>query len=94
MPDSVQNQKGIAHRFSTESFPGSEQVKFFIGCSPSMASTIINPEHSPAGVMVSVNQLRKRKSDFEVGTWIMDSGAFTEISRYGHYRFSTEEYMG
>lgn len=29
---------------------------------------------------ISVNRLRKRKSGFEVRDWIMDSGAFTEIS--------------
>jgi hypothetical protein len=35
---------------------------------------------------VSVNRLRNRKSDFEVGAWIMDSGAFTEISKHRRYR--------
>lgn len=41
---------------------------------------------------VSVNRLRARKSDFVVGRWIMDSGAFTEISRYGGYRDTTSVY--
>jgi hypothetical protein len=41
---------------------------------------------------VSVNRLRDRKSDFEVGRWIMDSGAFTEVSRYGGYRHPVSEY--
>jgi hypothetical protein len=45
-----------------------------------------------AGVMISVNQLRKRRSSFVVGDWILDSGAFTEISRFGHYRYPVEEY--
>lgn len=40
---------------------------------------------------ISVNRLRPRKS-FQVQDWIMDSGAFTEIATYGHYRFSVEEY--
>lgn len=35
---------------------------------------------------VSVNRLWKRRSDFEVGDWIMDSGAFTELDRHGDYR--------
>lgn len=42
--------------------------------------------------MISVNRLRDRVSDFAVGTWMMDSGAFTEISRYGHYRHEPSEY--
>lgn len=41
---------------------------------------------------VSVNRLRKRKGSFEVGDWIMDSGAFTEISTHGHYRHGVSEY--
>lgn len=42
---------------------------------------------------VSVNRLRNRKSDFVVGDWIMDSGAFTEIANHGHYRESVDEYV-
>lgn len=34
---------------------------------------------------ISVNVLRKRKSGFPVGQWIMDSGAFTTISKHGGY---------
>lgn len=41
---------------------------------------------------ISVNRLRKRRSPFTVNRWIMDSGAFTEISTHGHYRHSVEEY--
>lgn len=41
---------------------------------------------------VSVNALRGRKSDFQVSNWIMDSGAFTEISTHGRYRYSPEAY--
>ncbi len=41
---------------------------------------------------ISVNRLRKRKSGFEVRDWIMDSGAFTEISTYGRYRHDVSEY--
>lgn len=42
--------------------------------------------------MVSVNRLRDRRSDFAVNDWIMDSGAFTEISRHGEYRDPPEAY--
>lgn len=41
---------------------------------------------------VSVNRLRTRKGPFEVGEWIMDSGAFTEISSHGCYRSSVDDY--
>lgn len=41
---------------------------------------------------IANKHLRERKSDLPVNHWIMDSGAFTEISTYGHYRFGVEEY--
>jgi hypothetical protein len=34
---------------------------------------------------ISVNRLRKRKSAFAVGDWIMDSGAFSTILTHGGY---------
>jgi hypothetical protein len=42
--------------------------------------------------MISVNRLRNRKSDFAVNNWMMDSGAFTELFKYGCYRHSVQEY--
>ena len=42
--------------------------------------------------MISVNRLRNRKSDFKVNQWVMDSGTFTELFRFGHYRHSVQEY--
>lgn len=41
---------------------------------------------------VSVNRLRKRKSDLIAGEWIMDSGAFTTIAKYGGYPHPVSEY--
>lgn len=41
---------------------------------------------------ISVNRLRERKAPLQVGDWIMDSGAFTEISTHGHYRHGVIEY--
>lgn len=41
---------------------------------------------------VSVNRLRARRSHFAVNDWIMDSGAFTEISSHGRYRHAVSEY--
>jgi len=43
-------------------------------------------------VFISVNRLRTRRSNFANADWIMDSGAFTEISTHGHYRHSVQEY--
>lgn len=42
---------------------------------------------------ISVNRLARRKAPFRANRWIMDSGAFTEISRHGHYRNSPEAYV-
>lgn len=41
---------------------------------------------------VSINRLRKRKSGFAVGDWIMDSGAFTTIYTHGGYPEPVEVY--
>src|SRR5690348_4115363 len=54
-------------------------MRFFIGLhQPSDA------KHFDSA-FVSVNRLRGRKSNFVVGDWIMDSGAFTTIAKYGGY---------
>ena len=42
--------------------------------------------------MVSVARLRKRKGDFNVGEWMMDSGAFMELKLFGAYRDSVSAY--
>lgn len=41
---------------------------------------------------VSVNRLKTRKSDFKVGRWIMDSGAFTELNIHGYHTLGVDEY--
>jgi len=43
-------------------------------------------------VVISFNTLRRRVSDFRVRRWILDSGAFTEITRFGDHRSDAEEY--
>lgn len=54
--------------------------------------------HQPADAkhfdraFISVNRIRRRKKAVEAGAWIMDSGAFTEISKFGEYRSSVAEY--
>jgi hypothetical protein len=42
--------------------------------------------------MVSVNRLRRRRADFPVGEWMLDSGAFTAVARDGGYRRPVEDY--
>ena len=42
--------------------------------------------------MVSANALRNRRSHFPVNEWIMDSGAFTTVTKHGGYPHSVDEY--
>lgn len=54
-------------------------MRFFVGMhQPSDAGKV------PAA-FVSVNRLKSRKSAFLVGDWIMDSGAFTTVTKHGGY---------
>ncbi len=54
-------------------------MRFFVGLhQPSDAAHV-------DAAFVSVNRLRTRKSDFKVGDWIMDSGAFSTILTHGGY---------
>jgi len=41
---------------------------------------------------VSVNRLRTRRGDFRAQDWILDSGAFSELARFGRYREGVEDY--
>jgi hypothetical protein len=61
-------------------------VRFFCGLhQPSDA------KHFDA-CFISVNRVRDKVRPFEVNDWIMDSGAFTEVSRHGGYRHDVREY--
>jgi hypothetical protein len=42
--------------------------------------------------MISVNRLPNSKSDFAVNEWMLDSGVFTELARFGRYRDGVEVY--
>ena len=42
---------------------------------------------------ISINRLVRRKSDFKVGNWIMDSGAFTQVLEHGEFQMSSDEYL-
>ena len=41
---------------------------------------------------VCINRIRERRSSFPAREWIMDSGAFTEVSTHGEYREAPEIY--
>jgi hypothetical protein len=61
-------------------------MKFFVGMhQPADARHVV-------AACISINRIRDRKSSFPVGDWIMDSGAFTEISTHGRYRHSVKDY--
>ena len=70
----------------TDAWGRDDAMRFFTGL------------HQPSDVhrfdaaFVSVNRLRSRKAPMRAQDWIMDSGAFTEISTHGHYRHSVAEY--
>jgi hypothetical protein len=61
-------------------------VKFYVGL------------HQPSDAkhferaFISVNRLRVRTKPLGAGAWIMDSGAFTELSMHGKYRASVDDY--
>lgn len=61
-------------------------MRFFVGLHHPHAAQHV------AAAFISVNALRRRKGPFTAGEWIMDSGAFTEISRHGGYRHGVSEY--
>lgn len=49
--------------------------------------------HIKGPVMISYNRLRDRKSDIPgIGPWMLDSGAFTEVTTHGGYRDGPEAY--
>jgi len=56
-------------------------MKFFVGMhQPHTVKHVTHP------VCVSYQRLRDRRSDFTVGEWLLDSGAFTEVALRGGYR--------
>lgn len=61
-------------------------MRFFIGLhQPSDA------KHFDAA-FISINRLKSRRSGFDVGDWIIDSGAFSTIFKYGGYPDPPEVY--
>jgi len=63
-------------------------MEFFVGVDPWDAARVNMP------TVISVVRLRRRKSKFQVGEWIMDSGAFSTILNHGGYPHEPDEYAG
>lgn len=61
-------------------------MRFFVGMH------MVSKAHYFNGTFISVNVLRNRKSDFVVGDWIMDSGAFTAIFKHGGFPRPVSDY--
>lgn len=62
-------------------------MRFYVGLHhPSAACKVSSP------AFISINALRRRRSDFQVGEWILDSGAFSTIYTNGGYPHDVEEY--
>lgn len=61
-------------------------MRFYVG--------IHQPGHARhlARVFLSVNRVRSRKAPVVSSDWILDSGAFRELERWGAYRHGPEEY--
>ena len=72
--------------------------EYFVG----MDDFIIDDRpNKPKAVMISANALTRntngvrtyRKSPIKVGRWMMDSGAFTQITKYGNFVMSPADYV-
>jgi hypothetical protein len=60
--------------------------RFFIGLHhPSVAWPFL-------GAMISINALIRRQTDFRVNDWILDSGAFSQLSKNGQWQLSVAQY--
>ena len=61
-------------------------LRFYVGLhQPS------NAQHFPHAC-ISINRIRQRRGPFPVNRWILDSGAFTEVSTHGGYRHAVSDY--
>lgn len=60
--------------------------RFYVGCH--QVSDVKRFEHA----FVSVGRLERSRSIRGCRGWVMDSGAFTEITTHGHYRLTCEQH--
>jgi hypothetical protein len=65
---------------------GEGPLRFYVGLHhPSVAGRFER-------CMVSINALMKRKSDFPAREWMLDSGAFTAVTKHGDHVLGVEDY--
>lgn len=57
-----------------------------------LGTHMVNHASAFSHSFISANRLWNRKSHFPVNKWIMDSGAFSEISKFKIFRHSLQEY--
>lgn len=61
-------------------------MRFFVGLHhPHRAGEV-------EAAFISINALRSRKGDFPANDWVLDSGAFTQISQHGRFLMTETEY--
>ena len=62
--------------------------EYFTGCDDFVRAERLE------GAMISANALRHRKSpDIKAGRWMLDSGAFSQITLYGDFVMTPKEYV-
>lgn len=72
--------KAMNRPFASDGIPYVKRLTFYVGL-----DDLYYAFRFPHA-FISVNRLWDRRSHFRVNNWIMDSGAFTEITTHGHYR--------
>lgn len=65
--------------------------EYFIGTDDLLRADQIDAAQT--GAMISANTLVNRKADIKVDRWMMDSGAFTQVTKYGDFIMSPKEYI-
>lgn len=61
---------------------------------PKRARLLNEHKNIELGFMLSANRIRRRKKEILTdGKWMLDSGAFTQISRFGKFLISEDEYV-
>lgn len=62
-------------------------MRFYIGLH------VITHAYEFEDSFISINILKKRKSDINVSNWILDSAAFTQVSQLGDFEMSVKAYV-
>ncbi len=52
----------------------------------------VSDAHRFPRAFISVNRLKDRRGDFAANDWVLDSGAFTQVTQHGKFLMGVEEY--